>query len=236
VILISSNTIALITLLATIGVPLLIYWLSRNKKELSYKIFTSTLLSEKQEFREKLRVFIDDQEIKEDISLILLTIINSGNTPIKVEDFAEGIYINLVGEGRFLQSEVKSSNPSYLPVKIDEGLLSLNLFSIEPLLLNKGDEFTLKILGTQVGDNIEVSSRIVGIKEISKYKPPLFTKFEYSVIVLFFLVFAVSLVFFKDENGLSPTFLSITTGGLLAIFSNVMLSVIKFFKRKNKDG
>jgi hypothetical protein len=144
------------------------------------------LLAENQEFRDKLKIIIDNKEIKEDINVVLLKIINSGNTPIRKEDFADEI--NVVLEGELLQ------------VDLDKELSIFDELSVKSLLLNKGDEFTIKILSTKNEKGIKVNSRIVGIKEIVKYKQPSFTVYHLIAFILTGIAIVTSFIFMGQDE------------------------------------
>lgn len=223
-----GNIIGVITLLATIIVPIVIYLISRNKKELSYEVSSSTLLAENQEFRDKLKIYIDEKEITSDIYLVLLKIVNSGNIPIREEDFSEDINVHL--EGELLQAELKEKLPNNLTVKLDKEMSYFSLLIVKPLLLNKGDEFTLKILSTKSEKGITINSRIVGVKQIEKYKTPVFTTFD--IVALIFMGVALTISFYF--SGINKWYSSFTFGIALGSFVVILKQFWSIFKNLAK--
>jgi hypothetical protein len=228
-----GNIIAILSLIATILVPVILYILSNHKKELSYEVSSSTLLAENQEFRDKLKIFIDDREIKEDIYVVLLRIVNSGKSPILIEDFTDNISVE--SEGNMLLAEVKEKKPHNLSVVLDKDIIFFNLIYIKPLLINKNDEFTIKILSTANEKGIKVFSRIVGIKDIVKYKPPTFT--IYAIIYnLVSFVMAVTFIasFFLKGFAYNLSIYFMAGVGMSSLVSSLAIPFIKRIKMKER--
>ncbi len=157
----------LIPVLATIWATIS----NRRKKKLSYSISSSTLISEGEEFRDKLHISVEGQEVKGNVYLVLLQIFNNGNVPIEPSDFINSLSVKT--EGDLLIAELKDEFPKELGVRVQKHESEINELNIAPLLLNKGDAFTLKLLSTSSEENLEVPGRIVGVKKIEKYTPPI---------------------------------------------------------------
>lgn len=133
----------------------------------------------------------EDEEIKEDVSLVLVRIVNTGNVSIKQEDFMEDILIGGDGKFKVFTAELKESSPSNIGVKINSDAGFMGLIFITPLLLNRKDEMTLKLLIASYENELKVSSRIVGVREIIKLKEK--NSLKLIILVSGLLVFGINI-------------------------------------------
>lgn len=145
------------------SICLSIYFYRKNKKkkELSYQeISTTPLITQ---MHKRVSIHIDDIEVKHNLNLVILKISNSGNEPIRKEDFETDILINFTDyyrTAKVFDAEIYKKSPNDLQCIIYNDNSGENL-GIKPLLLNPKDKLTVKLL---VGDydKLELSSRIVG--------------------------------------------------------------------------
>lgn len=144
-------------------VTIVIYFLQRNVKRFAYRILTETsLVSVGRKVRGKIKVFYDDKEI-ENLYLVVLEIINNGNFEIRTSDFEEQpITINFP-KSNLVSVEVSKTSPKSLKPAISYEPTQV---TIQPLLLNKKDSFTLELIFSKYGQMAEFNARIVGIKDI----------------------------------------------------------------------
>lgn len=219
---ITDNIFSIIAILTTITIAITTYLKNKKRKELSYTVLSSTSLLIKDEgLNNRIKITVDGAEVKDEIYLILLKLINTGNVPIKPDDFIEDLTIE--SNGSIIVAEVKETNPPNLTVKIDNAIGDVfGITTVERLLLNPKDEITLKLLATK--NQVSLKSRIVGVEKIAKLKK----RFPLIPILLCICSIAVFLVlgnFEKDKNmftfyGLSAALLTAMTASatLLAIF------------------
>ncbi|PEY71443.1 hypothetical protein [Bacillus thuringiensis] len=147
-----------------LGLGLFYFLKNRKQKKLEYVISNKTPLFN--QLHSKMKIFFNDQQIKEDACLSVLTIENIGNEPIKEEEFEKSkpLKINLLrSDGApvsIFDVEIYTSNPLDFNVEFDcfdsEGTLS-----IKPILFNPKDYVSLKLISTEF-EHINISGRIIG--------------------------------------------------------------------------
>ena len=136
----------------------------------------------------------------EQVHLIEIDIINSGNVSIKSTDFYRPISVNFGDDAQIFTCEITKSKPSDLNPKIQ---INNNNLVLEPLLLNGGDIISLKILVEKFKE-IVVEGRIIDINKISPISP-LKAKYRRRVWIslvtgyVFMAVFYAS-IFFPEIN------------------------------------
>lgn len=156
--------IGVIFAVLAIFITLVLYRRQRSRKALSYEIVSRTpLLSIREEVKKKLQILFNGNPVQQ-VHLILVKIINSGNIPILETDFERPIRLIFGHEAQILTTEVVQTRPHSLHVSVkieDKNVMIL------PTLLNQGDEIELKMLVSKF-NAIEVDGRIVGVKNIEK--------------------------------------------------------------------
>lgn len=152
-----------------IAVTVVLFVLQRRKKSLSYEILSSTpLLKPQEELKGRLQILFDSKPVA-DVYLLLIRISNTGNMPIMADDFERPLSVELGPEARILTLDVSEKRPESLkPVaRPKEG----GIIMVEPLLLNGGDSFILKVIVSQYdSEKFEIDGRIAGVREIRE--PP----------------------------------------------------------------
>jgi hypothetical protein len=129
----------------TLVASLIIYYKSRKTKKLSYKIITNEpLLTVDEELQGKVKVLYENNPL-EDISLLIIKFLNNGNEPIKSDDFEEPVTMSFSPNVGVLSTELINANPSTIRARLNS---EKDKIIIEPLLLNKGDSITIKMLLT----------------------------------------------------------------------------------------
>ncbi len=138
----------------------------------------------------------------------MLKFINSGNIPIKNDEYERPITLNFGEKAKIITAEVYETYPENLKdsVKIEElrdelkpfivgqnqknDHISLNnTITLQPVLINSGESITLKILGTQIADDIIVNSRIEDLKEIRQKHPK-----RINDLMLLFILFVLGTI------------------------------------------
>lgn len=125
-------------------VPLILYFKTRKIKSLSYLIVTKeSLLTVDEKLKQKITVLYENKPI-ENISLIIIRLLNTGNEPIKSNEFEDPITMSFSPNFCVLGAELIDANPPTINAKIK---FENNDVFIEPLLLNKKDSITIKVIG-----------------------------------------------------------------------------------------
>jgi hypothetical protein len=93
--------------------------------------------------------------------VIHLRLENAGNSSIRPEDFIRPLRITFGGEAQPLTFEIEQ--PEQLGAT---GNIEKKCLMVTPLLLNRGDQFDIKVLVAGNVDQIKIDARIDGIKEI----------------------------------------------------------------------
>lgn len=201
---------AVASVLAVI-LTIIIYFLTRKKKVLAYEVLSEyPLISiDDQISREELQILYGSKPV-ENVHLLLIKFVNSGNIPITKSDFERPITLRLKGESNVLSAQTIKSSPNNLNVRLSiEG----QDITVDPALMNGGDFFTAKVLiGQYAIGSYEVDARIVGVKSINRLAARRQPHAEgrlrewnlgivVALVVLLLVVSAVSLVmFFGDDD------------------------------------
>ena len=162
--------------LVAIGVSIFIYLKSRHRKELSYEIISNTSLVSIDDSDDvvtgRIEILFEGHSV-ENVNLAITRLVNSGNVPIVKDDYDSPIKFEFGVEAEIFSVKVIQSKPENLMPTMFVHYASPHIklkslkgpIEIEPLLLNSKDEFTFKVLGSNIG-KISAGGRIVGVKEI----------------------------------------------------------------------
>lgn len=153
-----------IAVIVAIAIPIIIYYSQRQYKELSYEIISSSpLLAKSKEIEGNVQIFFDNKPVS-NVYLVILKLINSGNTPISAKDYESPIAFNFGGNTNILSADVSKAEPESLKINLDK---IKNKVILEPLLLNAGDTIIFKFILSDYSGDIKPEARIYGIKDIS---------------------------------------------------------------------
>ena len=184
--LIDAGWISAITSVIAIILTLLIYFITRKKKSLSYEVLSeSPLISISDEIKSGLQVLYNGKPV-ENIHLCLIKFMNDGNVPIAANDYERPLTLSFGDPSSLVYVEKMQVTPSNLTLHID---VSGQAITVAPIMLNPGDSFTVKALINQYGGEFDVDARVLGVKSI--YTPP---KSDRKIKVRLAAVSAVSLV------------------------------------------
>ncbi|MDQ5823881.1 MAG: hypothetical protein M3441_06655 [Chloroflexota bacterium] len=178
-----------ITGLAAFLISALIGWQSRFRKALTYEIVSAAPFPTVEGTGlqpNSISVLFDGRPVTSTLYLIIMRIRNSGNVPIGSHDYAEPLLIRLEGTERVLTVQVAAVHPTNLSPKL---AVNASEVTIQPLLLNPGDSFELKMLVEGYSGEATVEGRIQGlvaIEESAERVPP--TLFVLSSTLLIFIV------------------------------------------------
>jgi len=150
---------------SAIVISILLYWMQRRRKVLSYEIVSRTpLLSVEEEVKGKLQILFDGSPVQ-DVHLVIIKVMNSGNMPIVSADYERQVRIAFGENTRILTAEVSETSPDNLEASVS---LESKAVVLAPILLNSGDSITVKMLVSQFDREISVDGRIVGVKTIKR--------------------------------------------------------------------
>ena len=161
-------TISLIIITAiAAATPIIIYFYQRQRKALAYDILSVSPLLTGNELQGRITIQFEHRREVQNIYLLIIKLINSGNIPITAIDFESPIKILFNKDDEVLSAEVTEKNPSNLEPILE---VTKDRLILSPLLLNNGDYIIIKTLLTSYNGDIKINGRIAGIKDIQKLK------------------------------------------------------------------
>lgn len=163
--LIDSGWIQVILAAVALLVSIVLYRKARTKKSLSYEVVSEyPLISVDDEIKGKLQILLNGKPV-ENVHLLSIRFINDGNVPIIADDYERPLSVTFEGEPNILSTEFVSGSPDKLTItlKVDK-----NALEIEPVLMNSGDFFSIKILIGQYSGKYDIDYRIVGVKTVRR--------------------------------------------------------------------
>jgi len=158
------------TVLAAVAIAVTVYLYrkQRSRKELSFRLSGSELVSIHSEARDSIEIRYRGLEI-ESAHLLEVELRNSGNVAIKREDFERPVAL-VLGEGvEVLTMNTPHVKPPELDPEITAGVVGFEgsmRVQLEPLLLNPGDEVTVQVLVSDFAGEPDLDYRIVGIAQL----------------------------------------------------------------------
>ena len=151
--------------LAAVAVTVLVYWLQRQKKSLSYEVISKNeLLTVREELEGRLQVLYEGQPAR-DICLLVVKLFNSGNVPVSASDYERPISLSTGASSKVLSGAVTAVDPENLAATIE---IAESRVILDPILLNSKDSVTLKLLVSDFGGNLSVDGRVLGVRSISR--------------------------------------------------------------------
>ncbi|MGA9810145.1 MAG: hypothetical protein WBQ56_20855 [Candidatus Sulfotelmatobacter sp.] len=154
------------TILAVVAISttVLLFLIGRRRKGLSYMLSDTRVLGVHEAVNpSRVQILFDGKPVT-DVHLVTIRVNNSGNEPIRADDFERALRFNWAEPTRILMAEVIELSPESLQPTINS---SGNEIIVDPLLMNPGDSFRVKTLINQVS-KLSVDARIVGVKRIRK--------------------------------------------------------------------
>jgi hypothetical protein len=162
--------ISVLAIISSIVLGMAVYRLQRRRKELGYRVLSETRVAAVEAaVGERVQILYEGQPVS-DVHLVIVELVNSGNQPILRGDYQYPLHVGL-GEGtQVLTVEQVDSNPEGIN-PLPSITQSRNEVRVEPVLLNAGDSFRLKLLVTKYGGTVDLEARIVGVKQIKLVGP-----------------------------------------------------------------
>jgi hypothetical protein len=148
--------VAVISLLVAIT-ALAIQW-SRNRKAFSYEVTDTSLFTvASSEVEHRVSILFDGKAVK-DVHLVQVRFANTGRITIK-ESECKPLSLDFGADSEILSAEVKE-NVRRLPLSLKQDGEHL---VIDPIMMNRGDSFTVQALVRSVTGKVTVLGRIEGI-------------------------------------------------------------------------
>ena len=202
--------VAVLLGLVAIFVSIFVFLKQRMHKSLSYEILSlNPLLSVKNEIKSELQILYRGKTV-EQVHLIVLKIINTGNMPILSKDYEHPISLSFGEEAKILTAEITEKNPDSLrpSARIEEKGVVLT-----PILLNSEDSVTLKMLVTRFS-KFTVYGRIAGVKEIKEVEKRML---RYFIAIVAGIALQITGLFLPLNSPLRA--ITVIAGALLALFA-----------------
>lgn len=145
--------------LFAIAVSAFLWWRGRERKALAYEVTVTQLV--RPEARDRIDIVYEGISV-EDPHLLEVAIANSGNAPLRREDYEGRLKLKFDSEPRLLSVDLIAVEPKELPVHLVVDDRSLE---VEPLLLNPRDGFSLQVLIGDAPKGVRLQGRIAGVQE-----------------------------------------------------------------------
>jgi len=101
----------------------------------------------------------------QDVYLVVARIINTGNVPIVSTDYEDPVNLSFGENSPILTTDSSETNPDNLRASTN---IEKKRVVLAPVLLNRGDSITIKMLISQFDGEIKVDGHIAGVKSIRK--------------------------------------------------------------------
>lgn len=161
-----ENHLALLAMVAGGGLTLYQVKKSRPKKSISYEIKSKTkLFTINDKSAGKLEILFDGKPVR-DAHVLMLSIMNTGDEPIRPSDYEEALEVNFPSDVTILSVAVIVSNAKNLGVDYE---LSKHAVKLAKILLNQRESIELKLILDNSSHDPCVNARIAGITEITEY-------------------------------------------------------------------
>lgn len=142
------------------------YWIylkQKNIKELTYeKVSLNNIVEIDSKFRNSIEVKFNGDKV-DNLWLLIIKIVNSGNTPIEKKDFDTSLSIEFNEGSQVLDAEVISTFPNNLQIEINH---SSGKIEISPTLLNFGDNYSIRAMISGAKPKFILNARISGVKKL----------------------------------------------------------------------
>ena len=229
--------------IVAIWVTVCLFLAGRRRKRLSYLLSDTPVLGVHEAVNpRRVQILFDGAPVTE-VRLLIITVNNWGNEPIRVDDFERPLRFSWPEPARILTAEVAEVNPESLQPTIHAGV---NEIAVDPLLLNPGDWLRIKILMSQV-TKISVDARVVGVKQITVASGMVTTdkKFRTLMAMLLGAVLTLLVVLAGENWGFWVANGRVEKNITLALFLGVLFFLYEQLRSatlglisslKNKDG
>lgn len=149
--------------ITTILAAFVIFFWQTRKKTLAYSVLTNSgLVSSSKHTKDTIQIVHKGNAVP-NVRLVVVRIQNSGNLPIKPDDYIEPLSLRLPNS-KILSSAIRDANS--LGVTIEKERSDRSEIVLSKTLLNPKDFFDVKILLSGGAADLSVIGRIVGVTRI----------------------------------------------------------------------
>ena len=163
--------VSIVTFVLGIGVGYFFYYISKERKRIIYKTYTTNLIHDGVSLIPELKILWEDKEIKNNLSITNYIFSNKGNKVIKSDDMSEPLSIISNNEDTIIWKAVIVKE-KYKTSKFKVNQTNNNSVSIDFKHMELNDEIEIKVIHTGSSEFIKPIGRILGhgeIKSISEY-------------------------------------------------------------------
>lgn len=212
----------LVGIITAVLIMAITLYVQRSHKSLAFKVLTETsLISIGDELKGKLQVTLDGASVQ-NVHLVIVRIWNNGNVSIAKSDFEKPMLFSFPEQVNILSAKVIEKTPQSLEPTL--ALVSRNQFSIEPLLLNKQDSFTVKLLVADYLSKLSINARLNGVKDVKRVES-IFASFRLKAsIAILLMVVGIAII----SVAVFPDWLSQGTKGVGSLIFTVIAAVLGF--------
>jgi hypothetical protein len=176
----SIDPVAAVLALIAIVVSFVLWRKSRIQPRLTHEITATPLVSIHAEGEGRITIELDGDPV-EGVHLVQARLSNTGNGPIRAQDFERPLRISLGETAVPITVELGQAHPTGLNPNVH--IAGPNL-EIEPLLLNNGDSFTLKALVKDFDGPARLEApRVAGLTRVVNAAQPRDTRREAAIRV-----------------------------------------------------
>ncbi len=201
---------------------------------------SSSIVNDTSQLEGKVQVLFSGKRLN-NLEAISVRIANSGNVPIKKNEFEKEIQLSFGKDARVIMARVPYTYPKKISVKTS---FKGDMVTVTPLLLNPGDQFIIESFVTGSISTIELDTRIEGITQTTPlaYSHHGFIKRKnililiggcLSYLVYMYTALLLSDTFRKTASQFKLTFL--IRSEIVFIFLSALVSSVILFGQYFKD-
>ncbi len=217
-----------IAIISGITIPIIIYLVQRSKKGIGYTILSCNELIKNpsihssKKLKGRLEILYNGQPVS-NVYHILIRIFNSGNVPIRPEDYELPLKIDFGKKTQILRKILsKSSEDINVKDKVEKNVIKLNKF-----LFNKGESIKYSIFLADYTNSLNISGRIAGINKISEVDKPVPLSSIMRLITIVGIIPVVLALILMTTVGLSSGSAADISENIISLIRNItMFSVI----------
>lgn len=145
-------------------VAVILFQLNRSVKDLQIEVLSnSPLISVEGDIAKDIEILYKDQPVRT-LSVILLRIENTGNTPIRETDYSRPILISVSPDAEVGEFSIVETKPEDMGLSLEK--ITPYQVELSKSLLNPGDQALVRILVLDNDGTLDVGARIADISEL----------------------------------------------------------------------
>jgi len=201
-----------------------IYWKQRTRKSLGYEVLSISPLSSVSPstlggYQKVGLKFTFDGVVISQAHFITARFANTGNVPIKKEDYDEPMSLSFGKSANVLAYRGLEKKPETIQLSLKPDAGDVGKVVVDPTLLNSKDSFVIEVLVSGFDGKITPRGRIVGVKEIQDVRGGLPASREEDLVDEAFLM------------NLLISFFSIISGAYLVASISIPLFILGFWRK-----